>query len=339
VRRGCTQIRVEGEEAERVLRDALLAAGEGLAPEEFCRRYAAPDRDSVRQLLDMLAARRILVPEDSDLLPEAEESALDVFYWHFGVGGASMARRMAEKRTAILGVNCISRRLALSLADCGVERVEVVDHPLLRNLRLFREDGSLEEDAWHRAPVPLPYEAWADGSAGVECLVATCDFGDQQIMRDLNRFCLAEGLPFLPVVLQDIIGYVGPLVVPGETACFECLRGRQNSHLEDPELARLPEAVAFHGQAVNGFHPSMASVLGDIAAVELTKFYGGVLPGRRAGCLVEVNLFNHHLVARKVLKVPRCPACSALNTRPPASPDWNVYMPGNPVSADRPLRS
>jgi hypothetical protein len=59
----------------------------------------------------------------------------------------------------------------------------------------------------------------------------------------------------------------------------------------------------------------MASVLGDIAAIELTKFYSRALPLWRVGVVMEVNLLAGRIDARKVLRVPRCGACSNLIRR------------------------
>ena len=90
-------------------------------------------------------------------------------------------------------------------------------------------------------------------------------------MRPWNEFCVRHRRPFLPVVLQDLIGYIGPIVVPGETACFECLRARQNSNLINPETQRAAEARAFDGQAIAAAHPAMSASLGAIAGFELTS--------------------------------------------------------------------
>jgi thiazole/oxazole-forming peptide maturase SagC family component len=220
-----------------------------------------------------------------------------------------------------LGVNSISRQLVASLAASNTKNVQVVDFPLLRNLRLFGEDDEVDLQQWpvlHNRPVA--YKAWMDqlDNESLHCVVATTDFGNHRILNEWNRFCLDRKWHFLPVVLQHVVGYIGPLVIPGETACFECLRSRQDAHLEDAQLGRAVEAVAFEGQEVVGFHPTMSSILGDIAAFELTKFYSGVLPGGHVGSLIEVNLLATYLTSRKVLKVPRCPACSPFNQKPAA---------------------
>ena len=170
---------------------------------------------------------------------------------------------------------------------------------------------------------PRNFQDWKDNTdhESLDCLVATSDFGGQSLLREWNQFCVERKRIFLPVVLQDQVGYIGPLVVPGETACFECLLARQNSHKPDRLPSRKIEEVAYEGQSVVGFHPSMAFVLGDIAAFEIIKFFSGALPGWNVGTLIEINLLSTRMTPRKVLKVPRCPVCSPLITRSPTSPN------------------
>jgi thiazole/oxazole-forming peptide maturase SagC family component len=216
----------------------------------------------------------------------------------------------------------------------GAARAEVVDHPLLRNTRLFNENGALLADRWPPFPKPpCDYESWWNGfdTESLDCLVATSDFGGLQLMREWNSFCVDHHCHFFPVVLQDLIGYVGPLIVPGETACFECLRSRQDANMSDPVSQRASEYAAPEGRKIVGFIPPMASVLGDIAAVELVKFYGRGLPLWRVGTLIEVNLLAPRLEMHRVLKLPRCPVCSPLNRHSPPSLTRNVFKIGPPV--------
>jgi bacteriocin biosynthesis cyclodehydratase domain-containing protein len=330
VKRGRAEIKIGGERAAEVVRSVLSAAVAAASSDEICCAFAAPDREAVRELISKFEARRILVPvKNGDLPPEVPEANLDIFYWHFGSRGLQVSERLSSQRITIVGVNCISRRLAAALAVDGARNMEVVHYPLLCNLRLLDDDGEVQPEEW---PEPLPrprdYSDWLEelDPESLGCLVATSDFGGLHLMRVWNEFCVRKKRHFLPVVLQDLIGYIGPLVVPRETACFECLRARQNSHLAEPEIQRAAEPHSFTLQAVTGFHPSMASVLGDLAAMELSRFYGGWAPPRAVGTLIEVNLVAPELTARSVLKVPRCRVCSEQTQRTGSSPYRSVFM-------------
>jgi molybdopterin-synthase adenylyltransferase len=338
LKRGALETFIAGERAGEVLALILeLAGNAGATRDELLAAFAAPDRPAVDGVIDSLLERKILKSKTEGEEEEglaAAESSLDLFYWSFGQQSRDAVARMNQRKLSILGVNQISRQLAQALAATGVESVSVIDYPLLRNLRLFHEDGSLRADLWN-LPAPVEYQAWADGldRGMIDCLIATADFGGLHWMRQWNEVCVRHGIHFLPVVLQNLIGYVGPLVIPGETACFECVRGRQNSHFENPTSYRAAELAAFEGQAIAGFHPSMASVLGDIATIELTKFYGGGLPMRRTGTLIEVNLLQPAITTHRVLKLPRCPVCSPLLSRAAATARKSTFLPGNRVDS------
>jgi len=294
--------------------------GHGATIDEICGLFAAPDRATVLELINELLARNLVVPAGSDLIPVDREKTLDVFYWHVGVSGHDAIARLNKVRMAIIGVNHISHQLVRSLSAAGSTNVEVIDYPLLRNVSLFDDEGRICTSRWTPA-APVPFDGWEARltADSFDCLIATSDFGGRRLMGRWNRLCLALDRHFLPVVLQDLVGYVGPLVVPRETACLECYTARLASNSRGVDVELPNEQAAFHGQHVTGLHPSMASVLGDIAVIELTKFYTRALPLWNAATVTEVNLLATRIESRKVLRVPRCPACSTLTRRSPTS--------------------
>jgi thiazole/oxazole-forming peptide maturase SagC family component len=333
LKRGSLEAKISGERAEEVVQIILDVVSRGEAGrEQVTERFAATDRPEVEALLDRLLERRLLIQEDASaaIEPAAEESPLDVFYWNFEQRAKDVAERLNSRKIFVVGVNAITLRLVQSMHASGVDSIEVVDYPMLRNLRFYRPDGMLDQARWGEK-APTGYEEWASAvdASTVECIVATSDFGGAHAMRQWNQMCVSNRFHFFPVVLEKLIGQLGPLVVPGETACFECLRGRQNSHLENPEIARAAEVVAFEGQSVVGYHPSMASMLGDIAAFELTKLYGGALPLRKVGTLIQVNLLQPSISSHKVLKLPRCFVCGPLMTNAPTTALKSTFLPGN----------
>lgn len=318
LRRGSIQVLVSGERALETLETVVGAlSGDGATIEDVCSRFAAPDHPAVRQLMEQLLARQLVVPVGGDLVPMENEGQLDVFYWHFGLSTTEINKRLNRVRFAILGINHVSRQLTQSLTSAGITSVEVIDYALLRNLSLFGEDGTVRSSEWRVATEPVAYHDWATrlNPGSFDCLVATSDFGGLRLMRQWNALCLEHGRHFLPVVLQDMIGYVGPSVIPGETACYECFLARLDSNRFGQSQEYAGEITAFEGQHLAGFHPAMASVLGDIAAIELTKFYSRALPLWRVGVVMEVNLLGGRIDSRKVLRVPRCRACSNLIRR------------------------
>jgi molybdopterin-synthase adenylyltransferase len=336
LKRGRVVVKVQGAESAQMVQALLAIAADGEATrQELCEPFPPPVRPAVRELMEAMEARGLLTDASRPDDPPGREEPIDIFYWHFDKRASDVRRTFENARVTVLGVNCVSRQLVSALGQCGIDSVEVIDYPLLGNVRLFGEDGRVLDEQWpDRLPRPRSYREWLDATGGREagCLVLTSDFGGQHLLRDWNRHCIHERIQFLPVVLQDLIGYIGPLVVPGESACLECLRARENSHMDDPDVRRAPEYVAYHGQVINAFHPSMASVLGDIAALELHKLYGQLMRSRLVGRLIEVNLLVPQLTERRVLKLPRCAACGTETKRSPVSQHKVAFMPGHEVA-------
>jgi bacteriocin biosynthesis cyclodehydratase domain-containing protein len=331
--RGATEIKVLGDRALEVVRQLLSIAGSGeVTAADIGARFAGVDREAVDHLVEWLTERRVLVesgPGGHTPIKRPETSA-EIFYWNCDLTEAEASARLSAQTIVVLGVNAVSARLASSLIACGAGSLAIVDLALVRNQRLFGGDESVRVDEWPAdAPRPIRYGEWLDSHdpAALDCVVLTSDFAATSVAIDWNRVCLARGISFLPVILRRLIGHVGPLVIPGHTACYECMVARENAHLGDHALLRASEARGPYGQATSGTLRPMASILGDIAAVELTKFYTRVLPPT-VGTRIDVNLLVPSLETRHVLRAPRCQACAPAVHRPSNSLERVDFTPG-----------
>lgn len=313
LKRGSNEVMIAGANAAQAVRTVLDATTDGVATLDDIRGlFPRSPTSQVDTLVKSLIERGLLVAADNGTASFSRESPLDIFFWHFGTSLEEVMKRLNTIRVTIVGVNTISRQLTYSLMASGHKSFSVVDHPNHRNMRLFEISGRLKEDEWPASLMkPQPWKDGMPSDLGT-CLVATSDFGGQQALCEWNNLCIDRKIHFLPVVLKNMIGYVGPIIVPGETACYACLISRQKSHSAAPDADELLDKAAFQGQSSNGFHPSMPSMLGDLACFELTKFYCGALPGRKGGRLLEMNLLAGTMTGRTIVKLPRCAVCSPL---------------------------
>src|ERR1700712_2291811 len=318
LKRGRIELKVSGPgAATAVQRLLVLLGGEGRTQQELLEHFAAPDRTAIEALVQHLQSKRILVGDGQAPTAGEPETNLDVFYWHFGTTTDKVRGSLAGKRFLIVGVNPISRQLATTLQREAPGCVDLADVPGLRDVNLFDEDGRLLESQWSSATRPTLHVANSSqiDPDRYDCLIGTSDRGGSAALREWNEICVLHGRNFLPVTLQDLVGYIGPLVVPHETACLERVRLRQDSHLSDPIARRTAEAESGNSRGIHGFHPVMATVLAEMAVFELIRFYGIGWPWWRVGSLIEVNLLASSCMAHKVLRLPRCPVCTTLHER------------------------
>jgi len=330
IRRGAVEIRVSGPEAIDCIRKVVHAASRGGATRsELLELFDPDDRPSIEHVVLGLIRRQLLVPAgqmDAESWRDdgtVRETSADVFYWHFGQTEATAATRTSRQRIAILGVNSISRQLASSLIASGFPELEILDDPLFRNPRLFDGDGLLRAGEWPSA-LPVPTEQFGPVDAldpeSFDLLIATSDFGGLSLFSGWNEYCHFQKRNFLPVSVQRLGGYVGPLTVPGETACFDCFRVRQAMHVADPGSHRAVDQATLEGKDVTGFLPPMTAVLADVAAMEVVKFYALGPPVWRFSSVIEVDLMVPAMTCHRVLKLPLCPVCTPVAERPAFAP-------------------
>jgi bacteriocin biosynthesis cyclodehydratase domain-containing protein len=325
LRRGVVQVEIPGASAKEIVATIFeRLAKEPVSAESIAASFGEPYRSSLITLLDELTRRGFLTV-DGGSVPEAGESNIDVFYWHFGTSRDTVNSNIVAGEIMIFGINEITSQLCRQLDRSGVKGYRLIDYPPLRNLSFFDVDGGLN-GRWEGTE-PLAYPGWLSELDSLEsgCLIAGTDFGGAHEMRALNRIAVERGLTFLPVVLQDLVGWIGPLYVPGETACYECLRARENANLVNPETARALEYAAYDGQGVLALHPSITSVLADVTAFELHRLLGGFLPPQVA--LLEINLLEGTFRQHHVLRVPRCQVCSPSLIRSAAGIEKETYIP------------
>lgn len=326
LKRGCTELAVEGENAGLVVQLLLDRLSNGpTTAEQLTGMFPPADRTAVADLVQYLRERHLLVADHespaADKLSEDGHSPTEVFYWHFGKTPGRVAETLTRRAIAIVGVNRIGWSLFRVLREAGVDNIRLIDYAPLRNLDLFA-NGRWVDDL----PEPVEFSSADPSSAfrGAGCVVAVSDFGGWHLLAEWNKQCLERDLHFMPVLLDNLIGWIGPFVIPGRTACLACLRARLDSNLPDPALRRTVDRACESGKAITGAHPAIADLLGNLAGLELLKFYGGIT-GRQVGRVIEVNALIPRTISRPVLRIPRCPVCSSLNRHSP--PDTLRRLP------------
>jgi bacteriocin biosynthesis cyclodehydratase domain-containing protein len=121
-----------------------------------------------------------------------------------------------------------------------------------------------------------------------------------------NRLALERGGDWLPFgELDGGAVTIGPLIVPNETACFECLVLRRESTSGCPQ-----ELALFRGDPPPAPRPSVLAAATALAAELVVRWLGTRDPSL-PGALFTVRSHDGISVdTHRVLRVPRCGACS-----------------------------
>jgi molybdopterin-synthase adenylyltransferase len=309
LKRGVRELLLSGETAAATVERLVTLLDEGRSPAEIVAEFPGTSRREVEFLLGFLAASG----PNGDGGGDGRRRG---FYENFGVSADEVEARIAAATAVVVGVNAISRSLVRSLLEEGLGRVVLVEHPVLDDERGDRE--------WvgEAAPADGRLEVGDDAAAAIgdDCgiLCATCDFGEAEALLELNRLALDANVPFLPAWIADMVGSLGPLTYPYETACLRCYRLRADANDPGYDVAlhvRAHETTDGDARLAAGLLTPMAAVVGEIAAMEVLKAVGQFAPTDTVARLIEINLVSFASTVRRVLKLPRCPDCSDVMRR------------------------
>lgn len=138
-------------------------------------------------------------------------------------------------------------------------------------------------------------------------------------LEGVNRDALAGGKPWMIVKPNGMLSWIGPVFVPGESACWDCLRQRIEANRDVDMFIQVMRDSTEPFPA----RPALATTVGaafDIAATEVAKWLVVGLGNPLRDNLMTVHhaaleIRKHHVVRR-----PQCPSCG--------NPQLQASLPG-----------
>jgi len=269
---GQTVVVLEGD-AVRTLLPALLPLLDGTrSHDELAARLGVGARPALDHALEVLAAHGLLV--EGPPAPREVASAADAVAATYGLAPDLAARRLRSAVVGVVGASASALEIARLLRLCGV--------------------GTVRRCRWH-------------GRDRFDVAVVAPAGDELHRLRSWNRMALAQPRPWLPIGPYDgRYAAVGPLIVPGETCCFECVRRRRAANLAYGELLDDLETVPTAATV----DAALGAMVVGVAAHVVLRWLGGC-DTTLAGVLFAVEARPALSVGdHPVLRHPRCPACS-----------------------------
>lgn len=299
--------------------------------------------------LTLLADHGVLVESAGRGLDDATRQRLapQLNLFHELVPNDALQDRLSAASAVVIGLGGTGSATALALAAAGVGRVGCVDW-----LPVAPADSYLGP-AVNPSAVGLPRaqvvaELIAAAAPGVQATAHTDDVsteGDLHALVEhadialccldaaqantiykLNRVCLSRDLPWIIGGPAGLELAVGPVFIPGRTACYLCYRMRSIACAGNPEDAyRYERRLDARKHDDSGQRANLvfgAGVVANLLALEAVKMLSGVIESALVGRLLTVRMTDLAVERHTVLRKPWCPACyeraETDDARPPA---------------------
>ncbi|WP_369070079.1 TOMM precursor leader peptide-binding protein [Kineococcus terrestris] len=236
----------------------------------------------------------------------------------------------AARGVAVVGAGRTGAGLAALLGAAGVGGVVVEDPGLVgpddlapgahAAASLGRRRGAAAEEGARRWRADLAAgtedpegaarpAARSAGNAGVDLVVLV----DHHAARaEAAAGCVADGVPHLSVVLRDSDAVVGPLVLPGRTACLLCLDLHRAD--ADPGWPAVRDQLVRAPAATRREPVAAAGAVAGLAALQVLAHLDGARP-TAVGSTLEVLLPEGLVQQRRWSPHPQC-GCGDLPLAP-----------------------
>ncbi len=222
--------------------------------------------------------------------------------------GRDAQERLRRATVMVAGLGGLGSAASLYLAYTGVGRLIIVDRDTVEESNLDRQILYTPRDLG-RPKAAAAARRLREANPDVDVVAVEADIAEAaprlvveadvvvdaldnwDSRLELNRAAVAAGKPLVHAAVEGLQGQM-MVVVPGETACLECvfggLRGRR-------------------GGAVLG---PVAGVMGAMEAVEAVKLAAG-LGSSMAGRLLVADFSSGSFDVIRVARRPGCPVCGA----------------------------
>lgn len=199
---------------------------------------------------------------------------------------AEALRRRAAARLTVVGAGRVGAPLAALLGAAGVGGVDVRDDAVvapqdvgvggLHPDDVGRRRGEAARNhlraMWPRTDVAVQYDA---------DLVVLAPTGREPL--EGVAALVADGVPHLLAEVRDGVGVVGPLVLPGSTACLHCLDLARADR--DPDWPTLATQLATPTRGTPACDGALAVAVAAQAALQALTLIDGTLPASAGGTL------------------------------------------------------
>ncbi|MDQ1733830.1 MAG: hypothetical protein QOH56_81 [Pseudonocardiales bacterium] len=287
------------------VKEAILAlakpaeAGQGpetlpdMVTPEVLAASTALDAEALQQLIDLLVRLSLIDIDDAARGPDTASAANPR-----SLGAAFVSAVSFDRHTP--------HSIADRLAARSVWVVNAGGGELLRTL--------LAAGLRARSVSMSDLEQSVDGTSIV--VADAADFGSMLDLLGVNELSLRHNFSWLPISTFDgDVLRVGPLVIPGQTACFDCALTRFASNVEFGVLYRDVVAPA-PAAATSAALRAWASA---IAALTLLSWIG-TADDTIPGTIRTLSPADLTMRSATVYRVPRCSSCGAADFLPLAAP-------------------
>lgn len=233
----------------------------------------------------------------------------------------ALQEKLQNSTLAVFGIGGIGTWIVNGLNQIGIGKIRISDPDIIsvsnlnRQLFFSTEDvGKYKVDVIKERLVDTDIYSWkktVSPTENLEEIVQGCDFlvncadspSVAETTRVISKYATKFNIPYSVAGGYNMhLGMIGPIIVPGKTACFDCFleHQKENDPLGDTTIIKDLEQTGSLGP--------IAGAVANIQVMDIFKFLigKGIVNFNR---FAEIDFMNFNVEWRNFKKRPTCPCC------------------------------
>jgi ribosomal protein S12 methylthiotransferase accessory factor len=209
------------------------------------------------------------------------------------------SQKISKSPVLVTGDGILSKKLHEYLKNIGIQCSK--ESPSLETsiTRYAAKSKNTPSDHEHNSPTSIPN---VDKFA---LIIGAQDYQNISFFEAINRIAMQKKIPWIRVSFDDNIGYLGPFVIPGKTACYNCCELRLVTNSPDYEY-QLWNYKEFVPSAKLMVSEVFVDILAAMCANEVIRYLMQNEPPLTTDSLHLLDTRNSSLSKHKVISHPNC---------------------------------
>ena len=225
-----------------------------------------------------------------------------------------------NKTIALAGLGSIGSNVLLTLIKCGFRKFVFIDSDIVEKENLDRQiiynkadiNKSKVDAAYYNSLSINPdldivcHNLFINDENTLENCIRGCDFiissvdKPYRLIRNIvNKASVKSKIPVLFLGFSEYLGMVGPLIIPGETACHECISKNLGNNLV---------AEVGNVESTPSFLP-ICSVVANFGVFEMVKYLADLDVSNIRGKTLSIDMVNLKMDLTVWNKDSECEIC------------------------------
>lgn len=268
--------------------------------------------ETLRNLIEYFIDKAVVI--DSEYLKEIlnyDKSLYDKikYYEIYGKSFREINGILESKKIGIIGNR--------QFVDCMLN--EFIRAELFTNFNIYYTDNSdCSDNEVNKDKISIMYytDCFDDIIRKIvnnsDFVVVSSDYNNHFLFSEVNSMCIEHNREWLRILIDEDCAEIGPLFIPSQTCCYDCMNYRAESNMTESEyLFNSLYKNKFEENKPRGLYYSyfLNNFISSITNMEILKYllmnHSSIING-----VLRVDAINYKVEREHIFRVSKCIGCS-----------------------------